>query len=295
MYFINLITPFLRLFFYFILASSITSYLFIQLSGVTAYQIGSVSFFENHPEIFGMFAFSDIIGKIIGFVLLPYYFTRYTKETYNLYVESPPKNVLIYAYAALLVVSIQPLIAAMSLWNKQIPFDTWMPEVAAKMLEQEKLGEAIVKMYFVHNDMYSIIFSFIGITVIPAISEEYIFRGVFQQELLNRFKNKHIAVWVAAFVFSFIHFQFYGFFPRMALGALFGYCLLWSNSIWVPILMHFTNNAFTWIITKRFVNDPNAFNPENAEQLSPIYVVIAAVLFLYLIYQFIKQSKYKHV
>lgn len=37
--------------------------------------------------------------------------------------------------------------------------------------------------------------------------------------------------------------QFYGFFPRMLLGVLFGYMLLWTGSIWVPVLAHFINNG----------------------------------------------------
>jgi membrane protease YdiL (CAAX protease family) len=269
--------------------------LFIYISGVDVKDIGSVAFFENHTELFGVFSWSDMVGKIFGFILLPFLFTKYSSEPYKLYIETPQKNIWVYAYAFLLVVAIQPLIAAMSVWNKAIPFENWMPQLAQQMLAQEQLGEAIVKMYFVHDDMYSICFSFIGITVIPAISEEYIFRGVFQQELFNRFKNKHIAVWIAAFVFSFIHFQFYGFFPRMALGALFGYCLLWSNSIWIPILMHFTNNAFTWIVTKRFMKDPTALNPNDTTQLPLEYIAIAAIIFLYLMYQFIKQTKHKNV
>ena len=50
-------------------------------------------------------------------------------------------------------------------------------------------------------------------------------------------------------MFSAIHMQFYGFIPRMLLGALFGYALKWSGSLWLPILMHFTNNALAVIFS----------------------------------------------
>ena len=39
--------------------------------------------------------------------------------------------------------------------------------------------------------------------------------------------------------------QFYGFVPRLLLGAFFGYLLLWSGNLWLPILAHFTNNLMT--------------------------------------------------
>ena len=53
----------------------------------------------------------------------------------------------------------------------------------------------------------------------------------------------HIAIWVTAFVFSAIHVQFSGFIPRMLMGAMFGYVLVWTGSLWVPVVMHFINNG----------------------------------------------------
>ena len=52
-----------------------------------------------------------------------------------------------------------------------------------------------------------------------------------------------MAIWVTAFIFSAIHVQFYGFVPRMLMGAMFGYVLAWTGSLWVPIVMHFVNNG----------------------------------------------------
>jgi uncharacterized membrane protein (Fun14 family) len=37
--------------------------------------------------------------------------------------------------------------------------------------------------------------------------------------------------------------QFFGFLPRMFLGALFGYLFVWSGNILFPMLAHFFNNA----------------------------------------------------
>ena len=56
-------------------------------------------------------------------------------------------------------------------------------------------------------------------------------------------ERSHIAIWVTAIIFSAIHMQFYGFVPRMLMGAMFGYMFVWSGSLWIPIVMHFTNNG----------------------------------------------------
>ena len=59
----------------------------------------------------------------------------------------------------------------------------------------------------------------------------------------QRSEVSHVAIWVTAFIFSAIHVQFYGFVPRMLMGAMFGYVLAWTGSLWVPIVMHFVNNG----------------------------------------------------
>ena len=93
------------------------------------------------------------------------------------------------------------------------------------------------------------------IALLPAISEELTFRGVLQQLCHGdawqegRAKWKiHMGIWVAAFIFSAIHLQFYGFIPRMLMGAMFGYAFVRTGSLWVPIVMHFTNNFMVVVV-----------------------------------------------
>lgn len=81
----------------------------------------------------------------------------------------------------------------------------------------------------------------IGLT--PAICEEFAFRGVLQSQLHQSFQNHHLAIWLTAAIFSAIHFQFLGFFPRMLLGGLFGYLVVYTASLWPAILAHFINNS----------------------------------------------------
>jgi len=95
------------------------------------------------------------------------------------------------------------------------------------------------------NSVGAMLFGVLIVAVIPAIGEELVFRGVLQQELMRWARNPHVGIWVASFVFGAIHLQFYGFFPRMALGIVLGYLYYWSGNIWVPILGHFLNNGFT--------------------------------------------------
>ena len=74
------------------------------------------------------------------------------------------------------------------------------------------------------------------------------FRGIVQRKFYIAFKNPHLAIWLSAFIFSAIHLQFYGFFPRMLLGAMFGYFYFWTGNLWVPILGHIFNNGLALIL-----------------------------------------------
>ena len=81
------------------------------------------------------------------------------------------------------------------------------------------------------------------VALLPAVCEEFAFRGVIQPLVAKWTNNIHAAVWMAAFLFSAIHLQFHGFLPRMVLGAGLGYLVIYSNSLWPAIAAHFFNNA----------------------------------------------------
>lgn len=75
------------------------------------------------------------------------------------------------------------------------------------------------------------------------LSEEILFRGTALRTMQDSRLNTHVVVWTVAAVFSAYHMQFYGFLPRMVLGAWLGYLLVWSRNLWVPIIAHTLNNS----------------------------------------------------
>lgn len=82
----------------------------------------------------------------------------------------------------------------------------------------------------------------LGVAVVPAVTEELLFRGAIQPLLTSRV-GAHAGVWLTAAIFSAFHFQFFGFLPRMLLGALLGYLFVYSGSMWVNMVAHLVNNA----------------------------------------------------
>ena len=81
------------------------------------------------------------------------------------------------------------------------------------------------------------------VAVLPAVCEEWAFRGVIQPLAAKWTGNVHAGIWMAAFLFSAVHLQFHGFLPRMILGAGLGYLTVYSGSLWPAMMAHGFNNA----------------------------------------------------
>lgn len=127
--------------------------------------------------------------------------------------------------------------------NQGISFPESMRGLEALLKGMEdKLAET-TKFFTDFTSFWQFLLAFLVIAVIAGVGEELIFRGLIMRKLLLGTGNPHIAIWVSAFIFAVIHFQFYGILPRMMLGVLFGYFYLWTGNIRVPIFAHIFNNG----------------------------------------------------
>lgn len=146
-----------------------------------------------------------------------------------------------------------PLINCLVACNEAIRLPEAWSAVEQMMQQMEQQAAALLKSFMDYGDgaWWALLLNLVVLAILPAIGEELAFRGVLQGLIMGdrpSVARRHVAVWVTAFVFSFIHFQFYGFIPRMLLGALLGYVMLWSGHIGYSMLMHATNNALSVII-----------------------------------------------
>lgn len=148
-----------------------------------------------------------------------------------------------------------PAINLLSYLNQQLTLPEFLQPLEAWMKTQEENAALITEQFLNVRTFGGLIINLLLMALLPAVAEELTFRGVVQklfqgtQALENQSsKVPHLAIWCSAILFSAIHLQFYGFLPRMLMGALFGYMLVWTGSLWIPILMHFTNNAMAVLL-----------------------------------------------
>jgi membrane protease YdiL (CAAX protease family) len=116
-------------------------------------------------------------------------------------------------------------------------------------METEEATNQAMKTLLQMDSFGILLYNVFLIAVLAAVGEELLFRGLLLRLLFDKTRNVHAAVWISSVIFSAIHLQFYGFFPRMLLGAYFGYLLWCSKSIWLPILAHFIYNATAVILS----------------------------------------------
>jgi membrane protease YdiL (CAAX protease family) len=142
-----------------------------------------------------------------------------------------------------------------------LPFINWLTDLNAHISLPESLSgleqwmkakeiqaDSITKAFLSVNTQNGLWLNLVVVALIPAIGEELLFRGLIQRLLGEWTKNLHWGVWLTAILFSAIHMQFYGFFPRLLLGLILGYLFAFSRSLWLPMLVHFVNNASSVIV-----------------------------------------------
>lgn len=209
-----------------------------------------------------------------------YLFYRYfrpekgtTNSDWRTYLGWTPAPGILTLGLALLLMSVSiPLVLYSFQLNKALP----LPE-AFKMME-DQTNEAL-KALLVMNTPLELFANLALIAFLPAIGEELIFRGLLQKQLMRFIPNPWTALLLSATIFSFIHFQFEGFLPRILLGLLLGWLYWRSGNFWVPVSAHFFNNAIQVVGQYLYGKEISAIDLEQDISI-PWYAAMASLLFV---------------
>lgn len=137
------------------------------------------------------------------------------------------------------------------------------------------------------------------VAIVPALCEETMFRGFIQRSFEFRMKPFWAALITAVF-FGIYHFNPYDLIPLIALGFYFGFASYTSNSIVVPMFLHFLNN-FAAIMMYFVIGDKKLLDntPDPNPDLKSAFVILFILLILfigviYLIKRFYSQNKMRN-
>ncbi|MCA8832868.1 CPBP family intramembrane glutamic endopeptidase [Hymenobacter pini] len=199
-----------------------------------------------------------------------------------------PANWLLVA-AVLIIVSL-PAMSVLIAWNAKAHLPAALSGWEEAAREMEDRAQKITRYLTQFSTPLRFVVALLVIAVVPAISEELFFRGVVQRNLVQ-WAGRHVGVWLAAALFSAIHFQFFGFVPRFVLGLVLGYLYEWSGNILVPMAAHFTQNAFQLVLLYVQQREWTAseFDPDSTEAL-PWYWVLTSLLLCALLLRYLYQQ-----
>ncbi len=184
--------------------------------------------------------FQSVGVFIIPSFILAFIFSGSFREYLKL--KNYPGTLIIILSVVSIIISI-PLINYLSYLNSNIDLPDFIGILEDKIIDMENEANHLMESFLNTITIKGFIANLVMICILPAIGEELLFRGIFQRLFIEWTKNVHAGILLGAFLFSFIHFQFFGFLPRLLLGIYFGYLFLWSRTIWLPVITHFTNNA----------------------------------------------------
>jgi membrane protease YdiL (CAAX protease family) len=171
--------------------------------------------------------------------------------------------------------------------NQQMVFPEYLKSLEEWIRNMEENANKISEKILYVRNTWDFVLNILIICVLTGIGEEFAFRGILQNIFGKIIRNHHVVIWIVAIIFSAVHFQFYGFVPRMLLGAYLGYLLYYTKNIWVPVLAHFTNNCFSVVYYFIFQDNPERI--EDADTIgygSTLWLsVVSLALFIFIFRQ----------
>ncbi len=249
----------------------------IFIAGIFAGLILMIPGINEYGEISGIYV-NTIVQSVFAIALPAYLIVAWTnhKPVYYLKIINDGKlpSKMIFA---LLVFMVSYFFASfLAQLNKGMILPESMKNIEEMMRSMEDAALETTDMLLSGKSLGSLIMNLVVVAGFAAISEELFFRGALQQFIYEKLKNDHVSIWLTALVFSLVHFQFYGFLPRLFLGAILGYLFNYTQNLWAPILFHFLNNA-TVIILNFFWSDREWYKNLEETSVTPVFTGIAIV------------------
>ncbi len=228
----------------FIIFSFLGVLLAIPLFHISLNEIMTVASGSPTTDNAGLLKYLQLVQSLSLFVVPALLFVLLEKEKIFRYFgfDRTVKGWL-YLVTFIMAFAMIPVNNFLSFWNQSLHLPESLSGLESMLRELERSAEHLTKIFLVMPTWWSYLFNLFLIALLAAVGEEMMFRGVIQPILIRWTHNPHAGIILTGALFSFFHFQFFGFFPRWLLGILFGYLFYWSRTLWVPMAAHFFNNA----------------------------------------------------
>jgi len=238
----------------------------------------------------------QLISIVLLFIIPAFALTRMIdgKVIKPLSLSTKPKLGYLFVIT-ILIILVQPIIFELAEWNSTLELPKSMSAIQEWMRNSEIQAEESLKLLLGGDAIINYIVNILLISVMAGFGEELFFRGLLQNKLSSITTSPIASALLVAILFSALHFQFFGFFPRALLGALFGILLIYSGSLWYSIYAHSLHNAIgvtTYYLVKREVVEENQLETLVSDNPIILIISISSILIILLsIYRCNKQKR----
>ncbi len=252
----------------------------VWIGHVSIYDIQGMNDYSNPALVLGL-KVAQIISSVGTFILPALAFAFFVSDSPAGYLQIDRfGNVAVMLLGGLLMWCAVPLINYLAALNSHLSLPSFMSSIEQWMKDSEQKADALTNAFMEHQTISGLILNLFMIGLLAAFCEELFFRATLQKIMIQWTRNVHAGIWITGALFSFLHFEFYGFLPRMLMGVYLGYLFLWSESLWVSVFAHFLNNA-TAVVFAFF--EERTIVPKDSDQIGSdssqvVYVLISSVL-----------------
>lgn len=236
----------------------------------------------------------QVVSTTIPLFIAPVFFAYVIVKEPEAYLRTTIKFPwgLMFLVVFIMFVS-SPVIEWLSNINQKMVLRGLFTSVQDWMREKEDAAQKLTGILLQMDTVGSMIKNVLLVGLLTAIAEEFMFRGVIQTIFTRWTKSANWAVWITAILFSSFHMEFFGFLPRMMLGVLLGYMVVWSGSIWPAVWGHFINNGTAVVVTYLYQHKQINIDPDSQHvfNYSSYLFSLIIVLFLLLLYRYMATGK----
>jgi membrane protease YdiL (CAAX protease family) len=226
-------------------------------------QLGSFSA-TSPPEVLNSLKIFQSLSSVFMFLAPPIFFAYLIVHEPKSYLKTNFRFTPLLILLVLIIMFVSsPLMELVVNFNQQMVFPDFLKGLYKWMRDSEDEAARVTAIFLKMNGPKDLIINLVMIGILPALAEEFLFRGAIQTIFTRWTKNPHWGIWIAAILFSAMHMQFFGFLPRLMLGVAFGYFVWWSGSIWTSVWAHFLNNGTAVVVTYLFQQKLIKLNPDD--------------------------------
>lgn len=184
------------------------------------------------------------MGAQVLFVMAPtFLLTRLADRRPSQYLRINSSRVATFALPLIGILSLQQVLQVYLIVQEKIPLP---PQLDSWLEEFKRMIEEAYRLLVESSTVPELLFVILVVAVVPAIAEEFLFRGLVQRTF-ERSLGALRGLLLTALIFALFHLNPFSFLPLFVLGLYLGYIVYRANSIWVGVAAHFYNNLFACV------------------------------------------------